>query len=614
MLGAAALRFALLSKVPLNPFYEAALRSMGLNWHNFFYGAFDPLGLTSIDKPPLHLWLQAGSIAIFGHHHVSSLLPQAVLGTLAVPLLYDTIRRPFGRPAGLAAAFFLAILPLSVVTARSDTMDASLMFLLVAAAWMVVRSLEGRTGYFYGAMVILGLAFNVKLFQALLPVPALVAMYLYGGQGNLRRRAGHVVAGGLLFAGVAFSWVIAASVGPGHHPWPIGADRPSIWNVIFVFDGSARASGSSASLPLDRLFSAQGPEHLGQFVGIELVGALVIGLLATGVAVALHRGKRERAHTAVALGLGLWLLTGTVFFTHVHQLHARYLESFTPAIAGVLGVAVVWLAAQISSRRWVVVPFSAGVGLTVLYATGLPGFGPRQAFVLAPMVLAAVGFAVLGSRSASHRSPGRLTRSAVPLAAACAIGALAIGPITSAVHLVGTHKQSSGRFGRLRLGAVEPLSRFLLTHRNHARYELAVDLSANAASLIAHDGLPVLPLAVWGSRPFVSLQALRARVLAGDVRYVYLEYPCGRAGTSRQCTPATRWAVSHGVEVTAQTGLRHPSRLYALSKASALRGHPGSRRRDRRRVSSVATTRTPTTMPPTSPMSLMTSVTDGPTT
>jgi 4-amino-4-deoxy-L-arabinose transferase-like glycosyltransferase len=573
VVGAAALRFVMLSKVPLNPFYEAALRSMSLNGHNLFYGAFDPLGLSSIDKPPLHLWLQTGSVALFGHHHISSLLPQAVLGTLAVPLLYDTIRRPFGRPAGLAAALFLAILPLSVVTARSDTMDSSLMFLLIAATWMVVRSLEGRTGYFYGAMVILGLAFNVKLFQALLPVPALAAMYLYGGQGTLRRRAGHLVAGGLLFAGVAFSWVIAASIGPGHHPWPIGANRPSIWNAIFVFDGSARASSGSAPA-LDRLFSAQGPERLGQLVGIELLGALVIGLLAAGVALALHRGPRDRARIAIAGGFGIWLLTGTVFFTHNHQMHARYLESFSPAIAGVLGVAIVWLARGLLSRRWVVVPFSIGVVATAGYAAGLPGFGLRQSVFLAPAALAAVVFAVLGARAAHRGASGRLARIAVPVATACAIGAIGVGSVASAVNVVSAHRQTSGQFGRLHFGAVDSLSRFLLGHRGHARYELAVDVSANASSLIARDGLPVLPLTVWGSRPFVSVGALRSQVVAGNVRYLYLEYPCGFTRATQRCVPAARWAVAHGTDVTKQAGLHHPSRLYALSRASALRVRP----------------------------------------
>ncbi len=48
-LGAAVLRLWHIGKVEPDPFYDAAVRSMGLSWHNFFFGAFDPSGATSID-------------------------------------------------------------------------------------------------------------------------------------------------------------------------------------------------------------------------------------------------------------------------------------------------------------------------------------------------------------------------------------------------------------------------------------------------------------------------------------------------------------------------------------------------------------------------------------
>src|SRR2546421_10237653 len=55
---AAALRFAHVENVSPNLFYDSAVRSMSTSWHNFFFGAFDPGGILSVDKPPLDLWLQ----------------------------------------------------------------------------------------------------------------------------------------------------------------------------------------------------------------------------------------------------------------------------------------------------------------------------------------------------------------------------------------------------------------------------------------------------------------------------------------------------------------------------------------------------------------------------
>ena len=39
---AAVLRLVGIGHVAPDPFYDAAVRSMGLSWHNFFFGAFEP--------------------------------------------------------------------------------------------------------------------------------------------------------------------------------------------------------------------------------------------------------------------------------------------------------------------------------------------------------------------------------------------------------------------------------------------------------------------------------------------------------------------------------------------------------------------------------------------
>src|SRR3954452_6194335 len=94
---ALALRFWSFAHVPPNPFYDAAVRSMSQSWHNFFYGAFEPGGQVSIDKAPVDLWLQVASVKLFGFSPVATRLPEAVAGVLAVPLLYDLVRRLHSR-------------------------------------------------------------------------------------------------------------------------------------------------------------------------------------------------------------------------------------------------------------------------------------------------------------------------------------------------------------------------------------------------------------------------------------------------------------------------------------------------------------------------------------
>ena len=92
-LGAAVLRLTQIGKVPPDPFYDAAVRSMTLSWHNFFFGAFEPGGSVSIDKPPVDLWLQVASVKLFGFTSTTLKLPEALAGIAAVPLLFAAVRR-----------------------------------------------------------------------------------------------------------------------------------------------------------------------------------------------------------------------------------------------------------------------------------------------------------------------------------------------------------------------------------------------------------------------------------------------------------------------------------------------------------------------------------------
>jgi 4-amino-4-deoxy-L-arabinose transferase-like glycosyltransferase len=89
---AAVLRLAQLGEVSGNQFYDAAVRSMSSSPGNFFYGAFDPSAILSIDKPPLDLWLQVISVRVLGWSGFALKLPEALGGILAVPLLYDARR------------------------------------------------------------------------------------------------------------------------------------------------------------------------------------------------------------------------------------------------------------------------------------------------------------------------------------------------------------------------------------------------------------------------------------------------------------------------------------------------------------------------------------------
>src|SRR3989338_9178940 len=87
-----------------------------------------------VDKQPLSLWVQVASVKLFGYSGFALILPQALAGALALPVLYLAVQKGYGVKAGLLAAATLAVLPESVATSRDSTMDSMMLLFLICAA------------------------------------------------------------------------------------------------------------------------------------------------------------------------------------------------------------------------------------------------------------------------------------------------------------------------------------------------------------------------------------------------------------------------------------------------------------------------------------------------
>jgi len=146
-----------------DPFYDGAVRTMGGSWHAFLTGAIDPAATVAVDKPPGYLWLQVAATRLVGFGSVGLHLPAAIAGCVAVVALYDALRTLFGRVAGLAGGIALAVLPVAVITARSDTMDSVVAALDVVALALVARAIRSRRPWLLlPAGLALGLTFEVE--------------------------------------------------------------------------------------------------------------------------------------------------------------------------------------------------------------------------------------------------------------------------------------------------------------------------------------------------------------------------------------------------------------------------------------------------------------------
>ncbi|WP_026910379.1 glycosyltransferase family 39 protein [Patulibacter minatonensis] len=502
------------SRTPPNPFYDAAVRSMGLSWHNFFYGAFEPGGSVSVDKAPIDLWLQVASTKLLGFSSVTLRLPQVIAGSLAIPLLYDLVRRGFGRRAGLVAASALAVLPIAVLTSRSDTMDTLMGTVLLAALWTIAAAPpERRRRAVVGAGALAGLAFEIKLFQAMVAIPAIAAMAWWALDDLPSRRIRTLQHAAIAFVVVAAAWPVAASLAPGHHPFPLGATDGTIANVILIYNGLDRlgypAAGALNVVPPGpfRLLTTTHPDYLGM-IGTVLVPALLLGGLAIrSAAVARKRTRTPRAldpaartRVAVGVGIGVWLLCGFLLFSVQGRVRMRYLEAFTPSVAATFGIGLsAWIGALARRHDW------------------RPHVSTYVVALLTAGLLAA--------------------------------------PLLTSMRLVRTGAEDSQTLGAIPAAQVESVSRYLHAHQPGARYEFASSGSIVAGPLIARDGEPVLMLTGWWGRQQTTPAQLEAKVRTGEVRHLLLDETGCRSPHDASCSPVMRWALAHATDVSAQAGL-----------------------------------------------------------
>ncbi|HUE06147.1 MAG TPA: glycosyltransferase family 39 protein, partial [Acidimicrobiales bacterium] len=236
----------------LETFYGGAVRSMSQNWHNFFFGAFDPWGTVSIDKLPGAFWVQALSVRVFGFHVWAFVLPQVIEGTLTVLVLYRAVRRVAGAGAGLLAAVALAVTPVTILLNRGNISDSLLILLLVLAADAATNAfMSARLRPLVLAGVWVGLAFQAKMLQAWLVLPAIYIAYLMAAPAlSLARRYGHIAVSVAVALAVSLSWMTVVALVPAHdRPYVDGSCNNSVFSQVFLYNGADRLNGKVLEQP-----------------------------------------------------------------------------------------------------------------------------------------------------------------------------------------------------------------------------------------------------------------------------------------------------------------------------------------------------------------------------
>lgn len=571
---------------PLESFYAASTRSMASSWKDFFFAAVDPSGTITLDKLPGAIWLDALSVRIFGWHYWAVALPQVVEGVLTVLVLYRVVRLLSGPKTGLLAAVILVVSPVSALLNRGNVSDSLLVLLTVLAADATVRAiLNGRFRTLLLAALWIGLAFQTKMVQAWLIVPALFAAYFVSSPGDRRRRIIRMAIATILIVLVSLSWMTAVSLVPSHdRPYVDGTRDDSLFVQVFVYNGLTRVGipwlRSDAALgdqPWQRV-QAKENTSVGTYRVKPSIDRLLVGefgrddawllpaALLSGVCLLVRRRKqpRDELERAGVILWGGWLLTLFLFFSFGVFINSYYTAALDPAIAALcaMGIAAAWRSRERSSISRVLL--LALVPLTTIYDVVLIPSHAGVAWWLLPLagvVCLVAEFALIRSfwKSSRWSNHGRIA------IATAALSLLLVPSITTGVVVT----QGLGSFSTPYQSATATRGTTTgpETYQNAAarfdaywdksppaRILQAVDTSAAASGLIMVTGREFLPIGGFGGNvPSPTLAQLKHLIDTGQITQAFIPVkPEGRdprmAWLRRHCLPASLQPYGTGVE------------------------------------------------------------------
>ncbi|MFD9331959.1 ArnT family glycosyltransferase [Streptomyces sp. NPDC060065] len=427
MLLAAVLYSWNLSSSGLNSFYSAAVLSGTQSWKAWFFGSLDAGNFMTVDKPPFVLMVMGLSCRVFGYGTWQMMAPLIASAVGTIWILHSSVKRVFGHAAATVAALVLALTPITVAINRDNNPDTLLVFLMVAGAALALRATrDGRLLPLIGSAVCFGLAFNTKMLQGYIALPAVFAVYLYASRLGLVKRIVNLLIAGVALAVASFWWPAAVSLVPAsERPYIGGSTDGTAWNLIMGYNGLGRVFGGegngggggggggggfSGTAGIGRMFN----DTLGgqiswllPFAGIALVGGLVL----------CGRAPRTDVTRAALVMWGGWTALHFLTFSMAEgTMHPYYTTALAPGIAALCGGGgVMLLRAFRADKRWAWV-LPAALAVTGIWAVVLLRRASGWNTWLWPTIAVVMALAIVGLLV--FRSGHRARLLAVSIAAA----------------------------------------------------------------------------------------------------------------------------------------------------------------------------------------------------
>ncbi|MBZ0280828.1 MAG: glycosyltransferase family 39 protein [Anaerolineae bacterium] len=513
-----------------NLYYAAAVKSMLISPQNFFFVAAEPGGSVTVDKPPLGLWVQALSALALGVNGFALALPQALAGTLSIPLLYHLVKRWFGVAAGLLAALALAVTPITVAVERNNTMDGLLVFVLLLAAWSFIKASESvRLRYLWLGALLVGLGFNIKMLQAFLPLPAFYGLYFLSAPHSWIRKIRHLTAATLVLLVVSLTWAVVVDLTPAEsRPYIGSSSNNTVMDLITGYNGMGRLLGQAGKQNRVQELGEPGMMRLFQPpLSKEASWLLPLGLF--GMVVLVVRGGRQwpLSQTQLAVVLwGGWLMTEVIFFSVARFYHAYYLIMLGPPLAALVGLTLreLWMLFQ-NDSRWVILLIGIGGTFAFQVVTLSAYAASANGLIAAAVGLLAMGLIGILISDRRQWAMGCLATGLLVIPAGWSVWTmLDANPnsvLPTSYHVpTGRRPVMAGGMPLISLANPE-LVAYLQAHTQDIEYLLAVPNANMGAPYILETGRPVLLAGGFiGDDPVLTVDKLTQLVTDGRLKYL----------------------------------------------------------------------------------------------
>ncbi|WP_336158550.1 glycosyltransferase family 39 protein [Amycolatopsis sp. VC5-11] len=513
-----------------NAFYSAAAQAGSQSWKALFFGSTDAANGITVDKTPAALWVMSLSARLFGVTAWSILVPQALMGVGSTWLLYATVRRTSGAAAGLLAGAVLTLTPAAALIFRFNNPDALLVLLLIAAAYCTVRAIEKASPrWLVFAGVAIGFGFLAKMLQAFLVLPAFALAYLVAAPIALGKRLLHLLAGlGAVVVSAGWYLAVVALWPAADRPYIGGSQNNSLLELTLGYNGFGRITGDETGSVGGSPGGGWGSTGLFRLFGSEMAGgiawllpAAVLGLGA-GLWFTRYAPRTDRSRASLVLWGGWLIVTAAVFSFMGGIIHPYYTVALAPAIAALVGTAVVQLW-RIRGNPTAVGLLSGGVALTTVTSYLLLD-GSWQPW-LAPTVLVLGLLAAIALFFVQHFGRIAAVLGLVVLLTGTGAYSLATAatPHSGAIPSAGPNtRQMFGGGGGGLLGTTLPGANLtaLLRQSGDHRWAAATVGSNNAAGYQLGSGEPVLAVGGFnGTDPYPTLAQFEQYVRQGQIRY-----------------------------------------------------------------------------------------------